>query len=203
MSALAGTLSPKLGLASVGSPWLFEMLTKGHVCHVRVNKRPVIPTCFVSVTLSVGRPHSVLFKWACLQSVKSTAAVWNGSWSDRWTVVLSAFLPRVISSQVCEWQDLSHSPVDSETTHRDTGNPLAQYCCLTCSQWTAPILTQCNLRLSCDWITEGTVASVWGTRKRETTIRIIVFLLSKFFKKAFSDFSDMTNFFTYTFNDGK
>lgn len=55
MSALAGTSSPKPNLLSVRSPWLFEMLTKGHVCHVRVNKRPVIPTCFVSVTLSAGR----------------------------------------------------------------------------------------------------------------------------------------------------
>ena len=52
--------------------------SKGHVCHVRVNKRPVIPTCFVSVTLSAGRSHSALFKWACLQSVKSTAAIRNG-----------------------------------------------------------------------------------------------------------------------------
>lgn len=93
MSALAGTSSPKPNLVSVRSLWLFEILTKGHVCHVRVNKRPVIPTCFVSVTLSAGRPHSVLFKWACLQSVKSTAAIWKWSWSDRWTVALSAFSP--------------------------------------------------------------------------------------------------------------
>lgn len=120
MSAVAGTSSPKPNLVSVRSLWLFEMLRKGHVCHVRVNKRPVIPSCFVSVTPSAGRPHSVLFKWACLQSVKSTAAIWNRSPSDRCTVALSAFLLHVISSEVCEWQDLSHSPVDSETTHSHT-----------------------------------------------------------------------------------
>lgn len=120
MSAQAGTSSPKPDLLPVRSLRLFEMLTKGHIRHVRVNKRSVSPAHIVPVTLSVGRPHAALFKWAYLQSVKSTAAIWNSSWSDRRTVKRSAFLPRVISGKLCERQDFSQSPVDSETTHRDT-----------------------------------------------------------------------------------
>lgn len=162
MSAQAGTSSPVSDLLSVRSLWLFEILAKGHVCHVRANERPAIPTCFVSVTLSVGCiTRSVLFKWAHLQSVKSTAAVQSGSQRDRWTVALSAFLPPHYQHQLCEWQDFNHSPFDGERSHRDVGNPLVQNCCLTCSEWTAIILTHCH----CDWITVSTVASGWGVNQ--------------------------------------
>lgn len=77
--------------------------------------------CFVSVTLSAGRPHSALFKWTCLQSVQSTAFGFEtgaGVTGDLWLCLLS--FPMLSAPRFCEWQDLSHSPVDSETTHRNT-----------------------------------------------------------------------------------
>lgn len=54
MSAQAGTSSPKPQLTSpVGSLRLFWNSWKGHVWHVRVNKRALLrPTHFVSVTFS-------------------------------------------------------------------------------------------------------------------------------------------------------
>lgn len=103
----------KAQLTLFRSRWLFEMLTKGHVCHVKVNKRSAIAVLSLCNALSGESKHWLLFKWACVQSVKWEQ--WHGQ-SDRWDVPVAQTLS---VRQRPPWKDQAKG---------HTGNPLSQCC---------------------------------------------------------------------------
>lgn len=148
MSAQAGTSSPKPNLLSVRSPWLFGRLTKGHVCHVGVNKRPLIPTCFVSVTLSGIACSLVCLSGPVSNQLNQQQRFGTGArvtTRELWRCLLSftaLSAPRFVNGRTLAGRpSIGKQPTGTR--------PLAGYFCLKRSGWTALIRTRCHR----DWIT--------------------------------------------------